>query len=97
MHDPETNVDIACRHLLWLQENVDRHFGYKSRKQKMMLIAAAWNAGWNRVLNAGGIPSLEQTRRLAEKVMTNYRKYQYKGSYQSGGRGTSEASAYNGR
>lgn len=61
-HDPEANLDGGAR---YLKEQLDR-FG------QVDLALAAYNAGPNRVTQAGGIPRITETQLYVERVMSTW-------------------------
>ena len=61
-HDPEENLDGAAR---YLREQLDR-FGTPD------LALAAYNAGPNRVVQAGGIPRITETELYVERVLSTW-------------------------
>lgn len=64
-HDPIANLDGAAR---YLREQLDR-FGSAD------LALAAYNAGPNRVAQAGGIPQITETRNYVQRVTTTWEQY----------------------
>lgn len=61
--DPVQNLEGGMRYLRYL---LDRFGG------RIELALAAYNAGENRVLRAGGIPAIPETRNYVRKIMTAY-------------------------
>lgn len=77
LHDPGINLDIGARHMAWLRKLVHQNFPNASLEQRVVLIAAAWNAGWSRVSETGGIPRIRETQKFSRKVLHFYRKYRW--------------------
>lgn len=64
-HDPQQNLDGAAR---YLREQLDR-FGTAE------LALAAYNAGPNRVAQAGGIPRITETQNYVQRVTSTWERY----------------------
>jgi soluble lytic murein transglycosylase-like protein len=64
-HDPEQNLRGGAT---YLREQLDR-FG------SVDLALAAYNAGPNRVVQAGGIPRIEETQIYVERVLDTYQEW----------------------
>ena len=64
-HDPMDNLRGGAR---YLREQLDR-FG------AVDLAVAAYNAGPNRVAQAGGIPQIQETQIYTERVVTTYQEW----------------------
>lgn len=64
--DPRENIMGGAR---YLRDLLDRFDG------RLALALAGYNAGENAVLERGGIPPYEETRRYVKKVMQLYRQY----------------------
>ncbi|RMI20438.1 MAG: hypothetical protein D6681_02375 [Calditrichaeota bacterium] len=77
LHDPEINLEIAARHMKRVRMLVRKYFPHAGLEQRVVLIAAAWNAGWSRVRNAGGVPNLYETKVFTRRVLQYYRKYRW--------------------
>lgn len=74
--DPALNIDIGTRHLKTLQRQVDQRYPHLRGFERLRLVAAAYNAGWGRVLAAGGrVPAIAETRTYVRRVEANYRLY----------------------
>jgi soluble lytic murein transglycosylase-like protein len=61
--DPVQNLEGGMRYLRYL---LDRFSG------RLDLALAAYNAGEGRVLRAGGVPAITETRHYVRKIMTAY-------------------------
>ena len=77
LHNPQTNLKIAAQHMRTLRRLVHQHFPDAELEQRVILITAAWNAGWSRVKQARGVPNYTETRQLAGRVLKLYRKYRW--------------------
>jgi hypothetical protein len=64
-HDPEQNLRGGAR---YLREQLDR-FG------SVDLALAAYNAGPNRVAQAGGVPQIQETQIYVERVLGTYQEW----------------------
>ena len=77
LYDPATNLRIGSQHMARLRANVHRAFPNADLEQRVVLLAAAWNAGWGRVSSDGGVPNIGETKRFASKVLFLYRQYRW--------------------
>ncbi|HCQ01567.1 MAG TPA: lytic transglycosylase domain-containing protein, partial [Candidatus Latescibacteria bacterium] len=60
---PDINIDIGTRHLKDLDRQVRQHYPRVQGLDRVNLIAAAYNAGWGRIVRAGGhVPPIWETR-----------------------------------
>jgi hypothetical protein len=82
--DPHQNVMGGARYLSFLVDKFDGD---------LRLALAGYNAGENAVVETGGIPPYDETRRYVKKVLGLYRQYQAEGCEQHVG----ADSAYSGR
>lgn len=74
--DPGLNVDIGTRHLRTLDRQVRRRYPAADAETRRRLVAAAYNAGWSRVVAAGGrVPAIAETRAYVGRVERFYRSY----------------------
>jgi hypothetical protein len=74
--DPALNIDIGTHHLKTLTRQVDKRYPQTDAGQKVRLVAAAYNAGWSRIVAAGGqVPTIAETRTYVGRVERNYHKY----------------------
>jgi len=82
LHLPSLNVDIGTAHLRWLERKVKARFpdAHASDKARIQLIAAAYNAGWRRVLQHWGVPPYQETRIYVRRVWRFYRRFSAPGS-----------------
>ena len=58
LHDPQINLEIAGRHMVFLRRLVRKRFPNADAERRIILLAAAWNAGWGNVLQANGVSQL---------------------------------------
>lgn len=72
LHDPEINLEIAAKHIRYLERLVAQQFPYAQPHRRIVLIAAAFNAGWSAVERAGGVPDYAETRRYVREVLNFY-------------------------
>lgn len=82
LHLPSLNIDIGSAHLRWLERKVKARFpsARKSDKTRIQLIAASYNAGWERVLQHWGVPPYRETRIYVRRVWRLYRRFSAPGS-----------------
>jgi len=77
LFDPETNLDIAGRHMAKLNRLIRNRFPNADLEQRVILNAAAWNAGWGRVKKYNGTPNFRETQQFTRRVIHYYRKYRW--------------------
>ncbi len=77
LYDPQTNLEIASRHMAYLRELVHTHFPQADLLTRVTLLSAAWNAGWGRVKRTGGVPDIGETRRFTQRVLSLYQQYRW--------------------
>jgi hypothetical protein len=77
LHLPSLNIDIGTAHLKWLKRKVKTHFpsARTSDRVRVQLIAASYNAGWERVLQHWGVPPYRETRIYVRRVRRFYRRF----------------------
>ena len=74
--EADLNIDIGARHLKVLERRIRRRYPQLDGLERIRLIAAAYNAGWSRVMAAGGtVPPIRETRNYCRKVVSLYRSY----------------------
>ena len=74
--DPGLNVDVGTRHLRSLDRQVRKRYPAADAGTRRRLVVAAYNAGWSRVVAAGGgVPAIEETRTYVDRVERFYRGY----------------------
>jgi len=83
IHDPRENIQGGVRYLRVLANRFDGD---------MVKIVAAYNAGPNAVIAAGGVPQIPETQDYVRKVLRLY--YQYKGEAAGASGKTETASAH---
>lgn len=77
LHNPETNLEIGSRHLVHLRKLIARDFPEADLERRIVLMAAAWNAGWSRVRRARGVPNISETKIFTQRVLKYYRQYRW--------------------
>ncbi len=77
LHNPETNLEIASRHMAYLRKQIRQHFPNATLLDRVKLLAASWNAGLGRVKRSGGIPNIVETQQFTRRVLSLYRKYRW--------------------
>jgi|GEM_PF-5690420 len=77
LFDPYTNLDIAGRHMRKLNRLVRKRFPNANLDERIVLNAAAWNAGWGRVLEYKGVPNFRETKQFTKRVTHYYHKYRW--------------------
>ena len=77
LHDPVINLQIASRHMNNLKHQVNKVFPNASLEERVQLLASAWNSGWRRVRESGGVPRISETQVYSARVLKLYRKYRY--------------------
>lgn len=74
--EPDVNIDIGTRHLKDLDRQVRRRYPHVEGLDRIKLVAAAYNAGWGRVVRAGGrVPPIWETRGYVRRVSRYYQSY----------------------
>jgi soluble lytic murein transglycosylase-like protein len=74
--EPALNIAIGTRHLKTLEHQVAKRYPKVQGLDRVRLIAAAYNAGWGRVVSAGGtIPSIRETQTYVRRVSRYYQRY----------------------
>lgn len=77
LFDPYTNLDIAGQHMRKLNRLVRKRFPNADLAERIVLNAAAWNAGWGRVIEYKGVPNFRETQQFTKRVTHYYRKYRW--------------------
>jgi soluble lytic murein transglycosylase-like protein len=72
LHNPEINLEVAAQHIRDLSRLVKSKFPTAALYQRIILIAAAYNAGWSVVERTVGVPAYPETKRYASEVLRNY-------------------------
>lgn len=75
LHDPEINLEVAAKHIRYLERMVAQQFPSAEQHRRVVLIAAAFNAGWSAVERAGGVPDYAETRQYVKEVLNYYLKF----------------------
>ena len=74
--EPDVNIDIGTRHLKDLDRQVRRRYPEVHGLDRVKLMAAAYNAGWGRVVRSGGhVPPTWETRGYVRRVARYYQTY----------------------
>ncbi|NKB68517.1 MAG: transglycosylase SLT domain-containing protein [Candidatus Latescibacteria bacterium] len=70
------NIDIGARHLKKLNRALGRRYPQVKGLERVRLVAAAYNAGWGRLVAAGGgVPPFRETQVYSRRVVRYYREY----------------------
>ena len=70
------NIDIGTRHLKKLERALGRRYPQVQGLERVRLVAAAYNAGWGRLVAAGGrVPPFRETQVYSQRVVRYYREY----------------------
>ena len=73
---PDVNIDIGTRHLKDLDRQVRQRYPRVQGLERVKLIAAAYNAGWGRIVRAGGhVPPIWEIRGYVRRVSRYYQTY----------------------
>ena len=72
LHNPEINIEIASRHMVWIENIIRKNFPNVNSENYISLIPAAWHAGMGNVLIDNGVPNTGSTRMYVRKVIENY-------------------------
>ncbi len=75
LYDPQLNLDIAGKHMVFLLRQVNRHYPNVTGDDRIVLLAAAWNAGWGNIRKADGVPNFPETQTYVKRVLELYHKY----------------------
>jgi len=75
LYDPEINLELGAEYLASVISWSRDHFTHASEEEIVNFALAAYNAGWNRVLSANGIPNIRETRNYVQRVNWYYEQY----------------------
>ena len=69
--DPRKNIEAGIKYIAKYHKIISNYFG----KEDWNLTLAAYNAGPNRIMQAGGIPNIEETKNYVKKINSAWNNY----------------------